>query len=369
MQGTESLEALIERVASHQKPLLSVYLNVNPARSENQDKAYTLRLKGALKDKKVPQALAEPVLEYVGQERLRTRTLVIFTAPDGLFEIYRLHVELPEQAHWGEPYLAPLVLATNEYQPSGVILVDAEKFRFFVTSLGEIEEELDAVNLFSTAGWREITISPSTMRPRGGAARDVFDHRLEAQMQRFYKGLGETIRQLVDRFRVERLILAGPEERTAAFLSTLPQEMRNLVMETVHLPTRASEAEVMKRITYAQERIEREQGKQALAAARDRGVHGLENTLKALQEGRLYRLLAPWPLDGNARWCEACALVSVNASDESCSYCGGPTHMRPLTTIIFDLAAARNTRIEFVRGENAETLKEEFEGLAGLVRF
>ena len=88
-----------------------------------------------------------------------------------------------------------------------------------------------------------------------------------------------------------------------------------------------------------------------------------------LQEGRVYHLLAPWPLDGNARWCDACALASANASDESCSYCGGPTRMRPLTSITFDLATARSTRIEFVRGENAKNLREEFGGLAGLVRF
>jgi peptide subunit release factor 1 (eRF1) len=311
----------------------------------------------------------EHVLDHVNQERLQTRTLVLFAAPDGLFEDYKLHVELPEQVHWGEPYLAPLVLAIDEYQPYGVVLVDAEKFRFFVTSLGEIEEELDAANLFSTAGWREITLSPSTALPRGGAAKDVFDHRLEAQTQRFYKRLGETSRRLVKQFGVGRLSLAGPEKRTTAFLSTLPQELRNLVVEAVHLPTGGSEAEVMKRISCVEERIEREQEKQALAAARDRGVRGLEDTLKALQEGRVYHLLAPWPLEGNARWCDACALVSVNASDESCSYCGGPTRMRPLTGITFDLATARSTRIEFVRGENAKNLREEFGGLAGLVRF
>jgi peptide subunit release factor 1 (eRF1) len=346
-----------------------VFLNVNPARPENRGKAYVLRLKDALKDKKVPQALVERVLEYVDRERLQTHTLVLFSTSDDLFEVHKLHVELLEEVRWGEPFVAPLVVAIDEYQPSGVVLLDAEKFRFFVTSLEEIEEKLDAVNLFSTAGWREMTLSPSTALPRGGADKDVFRHRLEAQTQRFYRGLGETVRQLVDQLKLQRLILAGPEERTAAFLSTLPQEVQDLVAETIHLPAGASEAEVMERISSVEERIERRQEEQLLIAARERGVHGLQNTLEALQEGRVYHLLVPWPLDREARWCYACATVSLDASEEVCPSCGGPTRARPLASVLLNLATDRGARIEFMSGENAENLREEFGGLAGLVRF
>lgn len=369
MQDTGSLEALKERVAGHPEPVLSVYLDVNPAHPENQKKAYLLRLKDALKDEEVPQAMAERVLEYAQGERFRARTLVLFAAPGGLFETHRLQVGLPEAVRWGEPYLAPLELAIDEHEPSGVALIDAKRFRFFVSSLGEVEEELDARNVFSRAGWREITISPSTAAPGGGANKDAFEHRLEAHIWRFYKELGKTLRVLVDRFGVKRLILAGPEERTSEFRAALPRTVRSLPMETVHLPANASEDEVLRRISAVEARIEHEQEKRALATARISGVRGLEDTLKALQEGRLYQLLAPWPLDGDTRWCDACALASPDASDESCPYCEGPTRTRPLAGVISDLAITRRTRVKFVRGENAETLKEEFEGLAGLVRF
>ncbi len=49
----------------------------------------------------------------------------------------------------------------------------------------------------------------------------------------------------------------------------------------------------MKRIYAVEERMEREQERQALTAAREQGVCGIEDTLKALQAGRLYQLLAP----------------------------------------------------------------------------
>ena len=63
--------------------------------------------------------------------------------------------------------------------------------------------------------------------------------------------------------------------------------------------------------------------------------------------------------------------------------------MRPLMDVLVDLAAARDARLEFVRAENevfaehpnevgrdehswrepADVLREEFEGLVGLLRF
>jgi hypothetical protein len=369
MQGTESLEALKEQIANHPEPVLSVYLNVNPARPENRKKAYLLRLKDGLKEEDVPRGMAARLLKYVEGEQFQARTLVLFAAPDRPFEVYRLQVELPEGVRWGKPYIAPLELAVDEYEMCGVVLLDAKRFRFFVSSLGEIGEELDARNVFSRAGWREVTVKPSTTTPGSGADRDAFEHRLEARIERFYRERGKTLRGLVDQFGIRRLILAGPEERTAAFRAVLPQAVRSLVTETVHLPVKASEGELMKQIFTIEARVEREQEKRALATARERGVRSPEGTLKALQEGRLHQLLAPWPLEGDVRWCDACALATADGSDESCSYCGGLTRMRTLASLIPDLATARRTRIEFVRGENAETLKEEFGGLAGLVRF
>jgi len=107
MPEDKGLGALLERLANYQEPVLSVFLNVNPARPENRGKAYVLRLKDALKDKKVPQALVERVLEYVNRERLRTHTLVLFSTSDDLFAVYKLHVELLEEVRWGEPFVAP----------------------------------------------------------------------------------------------------------------------------------------------------------------------------------------------------------------------------------------------------------------------
>jgi hypothetical protein len=371
MPHTEDLEVLKERVAGYPAPTLSAYLNVNPANPENRGRAYAIRLKDALKENGVPKPLAERVLAYVEAEQPRMRTLMLFAVPDGPFEVHWLRTELPEEVRWGEPYTAPLELAIDEYEPTGVALLDARRFRFLLTSLGEIEEELKAANVFSTAGWREITISPSMAQPRGGSATDLFERRLEEWTRRFYKEVGEELRRLVGKLGVKRLILAGPEERTAAFHSVLPRKVKELVADRVHLPLGAPEGEVVKRISEIEERLEREQEKQLLAEVGERGVRGLEDTLGALAEGRVYLLVAPWPLSGEVRWCDSCTLASATQAceEEDCPYCGGPARRRLLADALVELASARDARIEFARGENADALRRDLGGLAGLTRF
>ncbi|MDF2702482.1 MAG: hypothetical protein K0S10_1426 [Rubrobacteraceae bacterium] len=367
LYAEQELVALKERVAAYPGPVLSAYLSVNPADPENRAKAYVIRLKDALKEMAVQKELSGRVLAYVDREQPRARTLALFASPDEIFDIYRLQVDLPERVRWGEPYVAPLILALQQYEPYGVILLGAHRARLFVSVFGQMEEELDAENIFTTLGWREFTISPSTAAPSGGAARDVFEHRIEAQTLRFYRGLAETVRDLIERFGLVRLILAGPEERTSTFARTLPRQVAELVAATVPLPLGASEREVLQRVSVAEEQAHNRRQEGLLAEVREFGVSGLNETLGSLQEGRVHHLLVPWLSGERVRWCDFCGLASTGAG--RCPYCGSETRERELVDAVLELAEARGTRLEFVRGDNADVLLEELGGLAGLVRF
>ncbi|QYJ14570.1 hypothetical protein Rxycam_00372 [Rubrobacter xylanophilus DSM 9941] len=370
MLNVEELRRIKDRVGGFTEPVLSVYLNTNPAAPENRNKAYVLRLKDALKELGVSRELSDTVLRQVEERQRLGRTLVLFASREGKTEAFSLQTEMSEEILWGEPHLAPLQLVIDEYQPTGVVLVDAKRFRFFVTSLGQIEEELGAANVFDTAGWREVTISPSSASPQGGMAQDLFERRVEAQTKRFYKELGEEIRRLVAQFGIKRLILAGPEERTAAFAEALPSEVSRLVGGRAHLPTGASEAEVLRRVSEMEERLEREEERALLTQARERGVYGLPETLEALAEGRVHMLIVPWPFSGEVAWCDSCSLAVDRArEDGGCPYCGGKTRSRRAADALLDLAESRDAGIEFARGENAEALRRELGGLAGLTRF
>lgn len=378
-QQLHTFRRQIRDIANRQQPVLSVYLNVNPAHPDNQARAYLLRLKEALKELGVSGELAGRIRQFVESERIDYRTLVIFAAPDGLFETYRLQVDLPDAFRWGEPYVAPLQLVLDEYKPYGVALLDAEKIRFLVTSLGQIEESTPArlnpwageASIRRTVGWQDVSTAPSRPASRGGAVADDFASRMDAHTHQFYKEAGETVRRVAFGEGIGRLVLAGPHDRVAEFRRALPHELQDRVVAEAHIPTDASEGEILERLEDVRERIEYEHEAEMLAQVRERGVRGLDETLSALQEeNRVYKLLVLWELEGGVRWCENDRLLIRDAVQEECPYCGQQTRPRPLLEALMELAAARGARVEFfLRGENAGTLREEFGGIAGLTRF
>ena len=370
MAQAQDLRQAITSVAGRPGPVLSAYLSVNADIPENQGRAYLVRLRDAMNDEGVPEALQQRVREYVEVEtHPGARTLAIFAGEDGLFEIYRLQVDVPESFRWGDPYVAPLTLILDEYEPYGAAVLDAERFRFFVVSplsTAHGEEEIRA------NGFLEVDVHPSKPYPRGGTDFEAASRRTEAHVHRFYKELGELTRDITLREGVQRLILAGPRERTAEFRRTLPNELHDRIVAEEHVDLGAPEGQLLDRLEAVREKAEYEREKELLDEIRESGVRGLDETVAALQEeNRVYHLAALWELEAETRWCDNDQLAIRDVTREECPFCGQKTRLRQLTDVLVDLAAARGARLDFVMGEdeNTDTLRDEFGGIAGLTRF
>src|SRR5918911_1528732 len=156
----EDIRRLKERLEGQPGPVLSVYLSVNARIPENQGQAYKVRLREALEEMEVPEEIAERVQgSFEDQAHPGARTVAFFAAKDGVFERYDLQLDLPEAYRFGEPYLAPLVLALDEHESYGVALVDAEEFRFFVSApIGSPAEGSEGA---SSGFFKEADLNPS----------------------------------------------------------------------------------------------------------------------------------------------------------------------------------------------------------------
>src|ERR671920_2510774 len=158
MTKAQDLRQAITAMSDRQGPVLSAYLSVNADIQENQGRAYLVRLRDAMNDEGVPQGLQRRVREYTAEEKHPgARTLAIFADEDDLFEVYRLQVDVPESFRWGDPNVAPLTLVLDEYEPYGAVVLDAERFRYFVVSpLGDPDggEEIKG------NGFRELDLRP-----------------------------------------------------------------------------------------------------------------------------------------------------------------------------------------------------------------
>ena len=370
MAQPQDLNQTITSVSGRPGPVLSAYLSVNADIPENQGRAYLVRLRDAMNDEGIPEDLQWRVREYTAEEKHpEARTLAIFADEDNLFEIYRLQVDVPESFRWGDPYVAPLTLVLDEYEPYGAAVLDAERFRYFVVSplsTAHGEEEIKA------NGFREVDVHPSEPYPRGGTDFEAVSRRTEAHVHSFYKELGELTRDVTFREGVQRLILAGPRERTAEFRRTLPNELHDRVVAEEHVDLGAPEGELLDRLEAVRERAEHEREKELLDEIRESGVRGLDETVAALQEeNRVYHLAALWELDAEIRWCDNDQLAIREIISEECPFCGRKTRVRPLTDVLVDLTTARGARLDFMLGENenTDTLRDEFGGIAGLTRF
>jgi hypothetical protein len=352
--------------------VLSAYMSVNAGIPENQGRAYLTRLRDAMNDEGVPEGLQEKVRGFVEEETTpRARSLVVFADEDRLFEVYRLQVDVPESVRWGDPNVAPLTLVLDEYEPYGAVVLDAERFRFFVVSpVVDPEEGVEARG----SGFRELDLRPSQPHPRshGSTDMDPAGRTQQELTHRYYKEMGELARDTAFREGVRRLILGGPTEITAGFRDALPNDLKDRVVAEDHVELGAPDGELLDRLEEIRERAEHEREAELLAQIRERGVRGPEETIKALQEeNRVYHIAALWDLDGEVRWSDADGLAIMDITQEESPYSGEPTRVRPLTDVLVDLSAARGARLDFMRGENENTdrLRDEFGGVAGLVRF
>lgn len=387
MARVEGIREVRERLKGHEGPVFSAYLSVNAKFGENQGQAYKVRLKDALEDLDVPEGIAGRVRESVDEQvHQQARTVVFFAAEDGLFERYDLQVDLPEAYRFGEPNLAPLVLAVDGHEPYGVVIVDAQEYRFYVSA--PMSDPGSGSGGETSGFFKEVDLEPSQPHPRGGGStdQDPAGRKQDAQIHKYFKDLGKTTRNLAFKNGVRHLIIAGPKERTAEFREALPQEVAERVVSEEQAPTRAPEAGILNLLEEFHGRAEEKRRSDLLEQAREGGVRGVGDTVEALQEGRVYHLLALWDLDGEIRWSDQDGLAVLDITQEESPLDGSPTRVRPLMDVIIDLAEARGARLDFVRSNDevaatpnedtereeggvAGELRREFEGLVGLLRY
>jgi hypothetical protein len=378
MISASDIQNLRTRLENLGDPVLTVYLGVNAARPENQGQAYLVRLKNALNDLDAPEELKNRVFETVEGEKAGGRTLVLFAAGDDLMERYALQVELPESVRYGDPHMAPFALAYDENERYGFAIVDAESFRFFVNS--PVADPSEAGGEEVSGFYEEVEMSPGSPGPRSGSDHDAMSRRTEENVGKFFNELGDITRDAAIKNRARNLILAGTKERTSEFRERLPNEMKERVVAETHIPQGEPDGEILKRLEAARREAERERESRLLEEARESGIRGAKETLDALQEGRVYHILAAWEFEALAKQDEGGRWHVVEED-------GGESEARPMMDVLVDLADASGARLEFLRSDDevAETPNEdqrkqtatgpgdallrEFDGLTGLPRY
>ncbi len=273
---------------SHDSPVLSVYLNLDPQRRSGE--GYKLNLRNLLS--KAENAAAEDVKRVqnfveMGYNR-QGRGLVMFSCAahdfwwargfavpvqDGVLVSFR-------------PYVRQLATLLDTYERYGVIQIDSEGARLFVFHMGILEAADgylgEEVKLHKAGGW---SASRYQRHEKGQAHQNLQE---AAEMaEGFYR-----------RAETRRLILAGTEKNVALFRDLLSNRLRAMVVGSISMAANATAAEVReKAVEMARQAAERNDiavADEIIALAQIGGnaVTGLAETLTMVQNMRASHVAA-----------------------------------------------------------------------------
>ncbi|MEJ5262357.1 MAG: VLRF1 family aeRF1-type release factor [Ignavibacterium sp.] len=372
-----------EQIDLHKEPVLSIYADVNPAKPENLNNAWKLRIKNSLKEQDIPDFIKRKVLDVLDIEKPAAKTLALFAADD-FIERYDLLIDLPVvdiakgrvDLTWGKPNVAPLVFAIDEYERTGVLYLKKKGWKFYEIFLGELNELSDAFGKVTQQQWDELNeqmgdLYNNFLKNRVPTHPDKFPRRINSNVTRFYKQLASIIEKVISSQEIKRLILLGPDEETKFFSQFLSKSVRNIIVSFAgDLPVQdPSPARILEKVNPILEAIEREYELQLIDnISKENYVAGIEDTLDALQSGRVHLLIVPWNLNTNI-W--VCNDGFVSSDEEKIRTICGDDNLRKenLRNMIIDLSMYYGARLEFVRGEAEQKLLKNFNGLAGLLRW
>jgi peptide subunit release factor 1 (eRF1) len=339
MLQPQVIRELSERPVSGDSPVLSVFLNLDPASPTNRRGGHRLALDEMLK--KIETQITDDAkrrhfLEDAAWARKQVelnmpkgRSTVMFCDVSGDFHFHEdLPIRLANQVWYGDtPYTRPLMQTLNEYERYGVTLVDKEKARFFVITMGIIQELSDALQ--SPPVRHRRTAGSDHMR-----SQMVLQRRAATWSGWFLKEVSEIMADMTQKQAIDRIILAGQEDVTAELYRLLPKALASRVIGNVRMSATARGNEVLEITRPLVEEIEsmRERAlvedlitiAQKAQPKLEKAVLGLDATLDAVNQARVYRLVYPAGMSVSGYQCPSCeVLMDHKPSAGKCPYCSG----------------------------------------------
>ncbi|MFZ5996623.1 MAG: hypothetical protein ACOYW7_03950 [Nitrospirota bacterium] len=357
---------------------VSLYLNVDPLLNRGGD--YDVHFKNMITnaveslDKAVYKKVSgdiEKIKDYVASHRRSFRKgLVILSSEENDFwKVYHLNVPVKNEVVIDtSPYTKPLLDVLDTYEKYAVLLVEKEDARIFVVHLGEIVE-YEEVHTGGVPGKhrREGGFALSQMgidrhmaqTGKGRAGITGYrEHHIERHIAEHVKlhlkDVLEVLNPFLEREHINRLIVGGSDEATAATISMLHETTRAKVIGTTKAEMFLTSDEVLRRVESVVAAYERKQEEaaveslitQALSGAN--AVLGLADVLTMLQERRVMKLVMLKDLKASGYQCGSCGLLTAQQI-EPCPVCSGKMdQISDITDLIGELAVQQGAIVEMI---------------------
>jgi peptide chain release factor subunit 1 len=258
------------------------------------------------------------------------------------------------------PHLLPVEAMLELAEVFCIALVDRERARIFVVSLGELEEVSHLLD--DVPGQHD----------QGGWAQARLQRHIEDHVQRHLKHVAGTVLRLLQRRKFDHLVLAGPDEAVAELERELHDYVRRTILGRASLAMAAPAEEVLAASMDLERGLERRREREAvdrlvseLTANTGRAVAGMDDTLAALEAGRVHVLLVANGLTASGSRCARCGHPATEG--ETCPVCGGPMITgADLVEEAVEMALRQRCRVETVTEDQP---LHDVGGIGTLLRF
>lgn len=223
-----------------------------------------------------------------GLDRRETRGLAIFAcAATDLWEVIELAVPVRSRVVINHaPAVGQLESVVQEHEPIGVLLADKQTARLFVFAMGGLVERTELID--------EL---PRDYDQRGLRERGTPEHHVEELAHQHLRRAARAAFDLWQARGFHHLAIGAPEAIANALEAALHPYLKERLCGRLHVSVSANHAEVRAAAELAEAQVERARERvlvdrlREAAATGRRGVAGLADTLTALNEHRVERLL------------------------------------------------------------------------------
>ena len=295
-----SVDKLIERLAQFEPtnlPVISLYLNAQANEHGRVDFDRFLRKEFSERAKTYAphsperesfDADVERINKYLEDVRPSANGVAVF-ACSGAQEFFEaVQLDAPIDGHrlyvYNQPHLYPLARLIDQYRRYAVLVCDTNRARIFVFGRGATltEEEVTSIktNRSKVGGWSQMRYQRHTENYHMQHAKEVV----------------ESLAEIIEKDRVEHVILAGDEVIIPILRAQLPKALEDKVIDVLSLDIRAPETEVYEagleamRAHDAQSDAEKVERVLSEYRGGGLGVAGTEATLEALSMGQVDEL-------------------------------------------------------------------------------
>jgi peptide chain release factor subunit 1 len=354
-------------------PVTSLYLDVDGRRFPRRAD-YLVRVDDLLRKagngawpkehRRSVEADAEQMRRFVSDsfERDGTRGLALFscTGP-GLWKEITLPQSVRDRVVVApRPHLLPLEALLESFETFCTALVDREKARIFMTVGGQIKEMSGILD--DVPGWHD----------QGGWAQARLQRHIKDHIQRHLKHVDDVLLRHQQEHGFDHVILAGPDEVVAQLERELHDYVRRTVVARITLPMTARAADVLERTLAVEQELQTRREWETvdrlvseMGSASGRAVAAFEDTLSALESGRVETLIVAFGLEASGVRCTQCGHLATGG--DRCSVCGGEFEEAPdLVEEAMELALRQRCGVETVQDVPGLTT---LGGIGALLRF